>query len=65
MANHTAIVYFHGIGTQRRHEEISRLLDAIDQYSRTQDGTTIGYPRGQEVKFKSIVMGNQLLMISQ
>lgn len=52
MANHTAIVYFHGIGTQRRHEEISRLLDAIDQYSRTQDGATIGYPRGQEVKFE-------------
>jgi len=52
MVKHTAIVYFHGIGTQRRHEEISRLLDAIDQYSRTQDGKKIGYPRGQKVEFE-------------
>lgn len=52
MGKYTAIIYFHGIGTQRRHEEISRLLDAIDQYSRSQDGETIGYPRGQKVEFE-------------
>jgi pimeloyl-ACP methyl ester carboxylesterase len=50
--SYTAVVYFHGIGTQRRHEEISRLIDAIDQYSRTQDAATIGNPRGQEVNFE-------------
>lgn len=51
--NYTAIIYFHGIGTQRRHEEISRLLDAVDQFSRSQDPRTIGHPRGQEVKLET------------
>lgn len=41
-APYTAIVYFHGIGTQRRWEEISRLVDAFDQHAQTQDGATIG-----------------------
>ncbi len=50
--SYTAVVYFHGIGTQQRHEEISRLIDAIDQYSRTQDATKIGNPRGQQVNFE-------------
>tara|TARA_E500000305_G_scaffold105988_1_gene104008 strand:+ start:1017 stop:2909 length:1893 start_codon:yes stop_codon:yes gene_type:complete len=30
---YTAIVYFHGIGRQRRNEEISRLIDSLDHYS--------------------------------
>lgn len=30
--NHTSILYFHGMGTQRRYEEISRLIDGLDQY---------------------------------
>lgn len=50
--SYTAIIYFHGIGTQRRHEEISRLLDAVDQFSRSQDAQTVGHPRGQDVKLE-------------
>ncbi|MEZ4699929.1 MAG: hypothetical protein R2834_06335 [Rhodothermales bacterium] len=30
---YTAIVYFHGMGAQRRYEEISRLVDALDRLS--------------------------------
>lgn len=29
---YTAVLYFHGMGSQRRHEESSRLIDAIDTY---------------------------------
>lgn len=31
--DYTAIVYFHGIGRQRRFEEIGRLVDSLDQFS--------------------------------
>lgn len=34
---YTAVVYIHGIGRQRRNEEISRLLDGLDQYSYGQE----------------------------
>jgi hypothetical protein len=30
---HTSVVYFHGIGSQRRYEELSRLLDSLDRYA--------------------------------
>lgn len=29
---YTAVVYFHGMGSQRRYEEVSRLIDSIDRY---------------------------------
>ena len=29
---YTAVVYFHGIGEQRRFEETSRLIDSLDRY---------------------------------
>ena len=29
---YTAVVYFHGIGEQRRYEETSRLVDSLDRY---------------------------------
>ncbi len=29
----TCVVYFHGMGEQRRHEEISRLVDVLDTYA--------------------------------
>src|SRR5215510_4208134 len=38
----TALVYFHGIGTPRRHEEISRLADALDQFAQTQEQGSVG-----------------------
>jgi hypothetical protein len=30
--HYTAVVYFHGMGNQRRFEETSRLIDSLDQY---------------------------------
>ncbi|MBE0671222.1 MAG: hypothetical protein IH588_11585 [Anaerolineales bacterium] len=29
---HTAVIYFHGMGDQKRYEEVSRLIDALDRY---------------------------------
>ena len=29
---YTAVIYFHGMGSQRRYEELSRLVDAIDKF---------------------------------
>ncbi len=29
---HTAVIYFHGMGDQKRYEEVSRLVDALDRY---------------------------------
>ena len=31
-SGYTAVIYFHGMGSQRRYEEASRLIDAIDLY---------------------------------
>jgi hypothetical protein len=36
---YTGVVYFHGMGDQRRYEEISRLIDALDRYARDPDKT--------------------------
>lgn len=30
---YTAVVYFHGMGSQRRYEELGRLIDALDRFS--------------------------------
>ena len=41
-----AVVYFHGMGSQRRYEEVSRLVEAIDVYlhnSREQRDQDLGY----------------------
>ena len=51
-SSYSAIVYFHGIGTQRRYEEISRLIDSLDQYSGTQDPHTVGKLRAQRVELE-------------
>ncbi len=32
-AGHTSVVYVHGMGEQRRYEEVSRLVDALDGYA--------------------------------
>ena len=37
---YTAVVYFHGMGSQRRFEEISRLIDCLDKYSYDHRDTT-------------------------
>ncbi len=33
LAPYTAVVYFHGMGSQRRYEEVSRLVDCLDHYA--------------------------------
>lgn len=35
--HYTALVFFHGIGQQRRYEEVSRLVDGLDRYERDSD----------------------------
>lgn len=31
--SHVSVVYFHGMGSQRRHEELSRLVDSLDIFT--------------------------------
>lgn len=49
-AGYTAVVYFHGMGSQRRYEETSYLIDQIDRYLGSQEraGTPLGQLRGIE-----------------
>ncbi len=45
-SGYTAVLYVHGMGNQRRFEEVSRLIDAIDTYlsnSFRQRGEKLGY----------------------
>ena len=44
--SYTALVYFHGIGEQKRYEEVSRLVDALQRYDRRLE------PRMQDVSFE-------------
>ncbi|MGE3525012.1 MAG: hypothetical protein AB7I33_03735, partial [Gemmatimonadales bacterium] len=36
---YTAVVYLHGMGSQRRYEELSRLLDSLERHARTHEAT--------------------------
>jgi len=38
---HTSVLYFHGMGEQRRYEEVSRLVDSLDQYAHGAEGEGI------------------------
>jgi hypothetical protein len=49
---YTAILYYHGMGTPRRHEEISRLTDALDQFAERQAAASVGRLRNQNVAFE-------------
>lgn len=41
-SGYVATVYFHGMGEQRRHEEISRMIDALDIYAHNpNEGVTL------------------------
>jgi hypothetical protein len=46
---YTAIVYFHGMGSPRRHEQISRLTDELDLFAGGQDAASVGHLRDQKV----------------
>lgn len=46
---HVSVIYFHGMGNQRRYEEVSRLVDSIDIHlsnSYRQRGEAKGYLKG-------------------
>ena len=45
-SGYTAVVYFHGIGSQRRYSEMSRLVEALDRYSFLQLGKPTGRQSG-------------------
>ena len=38
-SRYTAVVYFHGMGSQRRLEEMSRLIDGLDRYAHSRRDT--------------------------
>ena len=46
-APYSAVVYFHGMGSQRRYEETSRLVDCLDRYvvGRHREGKSLGVLR--------------------
>lgn len=46
---HTSIIYFHGMGTPRRYEEVSRILDSMDRYASADSVGKVGILRGQKV----------------
>jgi len=43
--HYTAVIYFHGMGSQRRFEETSRLIDSLDRYLNQshREGNSLGY----------------------
>jgi hypothetical protein len=51
---HTSIIYFHGMGTPKRYEELSRVLDTLDRYAEAQaDPTGLGKLRGQRIQLET------------
>ena len=57
--NYTAIVYFHGIGTPRRQEEISRIVDSLDQFAEQQDVASVGRLRRIHVGWEPSRVGDR------
>jgi hypothetical protein len=39
-ATYTAVVYVHGMGDQRRYEELSRLIDSLERHASSNEATT-------------------------
>lgn len=50
---YTSVVYFHGIGSQRRYEETSRLIDQLDKYQYAENAA--GNPKGMLSNIKARV----------
>lgn len=48
-SRHTSIIYFHGMGTPKRYEELSRVLDTLDRYVESDSDEKLGMLRGQVV----------------
>ncbi|MFT4954917.1 MAG: hypothetical protein ACI8U3_001291 [Brevundimonas sp.] len=50
---HTSILYFHGMGTPKRYEELTRVLDSLDRFAEAaNDDLRIGRLREQIVKLE-------------
>lgn len=47
-ADYTAVVYFHGMGSQRRYEEVSRLIDVLDKHAH--DSSSAGNGRLSRIR---------------
>lgn len=56
-APYTAVVYVHGMGSQRRFEELSRLIDRLDRHARANDASAgtlvVMTPRLEELRADS------------
>lgn len=55
-AAYTAVVYFHGMGSQRRYEETSHLVDQIDRYlgNRARAGDQLGQLRSIKARVEPL-----------
>lgn len=51
---YTAVIYFHGMGSQRRYEEPSRLIDALDTYLSHANDDTLGIIREIKPKIEAM-----------
>jgi hypothetical protein len=58
--HYTALVYFHGIGEQKRYEEVSRLVDELESYDRDQEKSE--QERQKTTQQKEAVKHNSLLV---
>lgn len=54
--SHSSVVYFHGMGSQRRYEETSRLIDCLDRYLAGQHraGNSLGMLRNIRVRVEPL-----------
>ena len=55
-ASYSSVVYFHGMGSQRRYEETSRLVDCLDKYLVRQHrgGNSLGMLRNIRVRVEPL-----------
>ncbi|QWG20332.1 hypothetical protein KMZ68_11090 [Bradyrhizobium sediminis] len=55
-ASYSSVVYFHGMGSQRRYEETSRLIDCLDRYlvGQHRAGNSLGMLRNIRVRVEPL-----------
>ena len=58
-AGYASVIYFHGMGSQRRYEEVSSLIDRIDQYlvRRHRSGASLGILRNIKARVEPLRPG--------
>ncbi|MCI4591670.1 hypothetical protein MOK15_16425 [Sphingobium sp. BYY-5] len=54
---YTSIIYFHGMGTPKRYEELSRILETLDRYGSGHEADKHGALRGQSVGVETSRVG--------